>query len=153
MNQVRNRVLSLVKKGAFTEAVTTAADFARRNPGIAECYALLAQAEEIAGYTKAAIKSVSKAIALAPQEPAYLFQRGRLYLKIDAAADALQDMVGVIEMGKALTNGYYVDAALAHRDEALRRLQRRDIDAGSVRHGLRRIAPQSSTCARAATSG
>lgn len=123
MNQIKKRVLSLVKNGAYTEAVTAAADYARRNPMQAECYGLLSHAEAIAGYTKAAIKTVSQAIALAPQEPAYRFQRGRLHLQLNALAEALADMNAVIEIAQALGNADYAAAAAPYRDEALRRLQ------------------------------
>ncbi len=138
MNQIKKRILSLVKKGALTEAVIVAADFARRNPEIAECYGLLSQAEEIAGYTKAAIKTISHAIALAPQEPAYRFQRGRLHLKVNAVADALEDMTRVIEMDKFLSNAYYTEAASTYRDEALGRLQRHGVAASAARNPVAR---------------
>lgn len=138
MNQIKKRILSLVKNGAFTEAVTVAAEFARRNPAMADSYGLLSQAEEIAGYTKAAIRTVSHAIALAPHEPAYRFQRGRLHLKINALSDALKDMDSVIEMEKSLANACYTEAANAYRDEALERLQRRGVETSSARNSLAR---------------
>lgn len=142
MQQIRKRVLSLVHKGAFTAAVTAAADFVRRNPELAEGYGLLAQAEEIAGYTKAAIKSVSKAIVLAPQDAAYRFQRGRLHLQIDAAADALEDMAHVLEMVKVQGNTDHIGAVIAYRDEALRRVQSGH-ESSSARNGHRPIADPS----------
>ncbi|MBI4984443.1 MAG: hypothetical protein HZC24_03620 [Rhodocyclales bacterium] len=134
MNQVKKRVLFLVKKGALTEAVTVAAEFARRNPGLAECYGLLSQTEEIAGYTRAAIKTVSQAIALAPQEPAYRFQRGRLHLKVNAVADGLDDLDSVIEIEKSLAHAYYTEAANACREEALGRVQRHGIEPAATRN-------------------
>jgi len=124
MNQVRQRVLSLIKKGAFTAAVTAAADFARRNPRSADSYALLSLAEEVAGYTKAAIKTISQAIALAPHEPAYWLQRGRLHLAIQAAAQALGDLTRVIEMERDCGIARHSDTASAYRDEALRQFKR-----------------------------
>lgn len=123
MNQTKKRILSLIKNGALDAAVTVAVDAARRNPAIPEYFLLLAQAEEIAGYTKAAIKSVSKAIALAPHEPVYRFQRGRLHLQINAAADALSDLNGVLETLKMVGNADYIRAVVTYRDEALRRVQ------------------------------
>lgn len=138
MNQIKKRVLSLVKMGALTQAVTVAAEFARRNPEMAESYVLLSQAEEIAGYTKAAIKTVSHAIALAPQEPAYRFQRGRLRLKANAVSDALDDMASVIEMEKCLANACYTEAANTYRAEALARLQSHRVEASSARNPIAR---------------
>lgn len=117
-------MLSLVRNGAFTAAVTVAVDFARRNPQSAEAYALVAHAEEIAGYTKAAIQSVSQAIALAPQAPAYRLQRGRLYLKARQMPAALADIDCVIEMGQDLSDTQYFDAAVALRNEAIGRSRR-----------------------------
>ena len=106
---------------------------------MAECYGLLSQAEEIAGYTKAAIKTVSHAIALAPQEPAYRFQRGRLYLKVNAVSDALEDMASVIEMEKSLANAYYTEAANTYRDEALGRiLPRHHVEKSATRNSIAR---------------
>lgn len=136
MNQIRKRVLSLIKNGALTEAVTVAAEFARRNPEIAQCYGLLSQAEEIAGYTKAAIKTISHAIALAPQEPAYRFQRGRLHFAANAVMDGLEDMASVIEMEKGLANACYTEAADACRHEALGRLQRGSAATRSARNSI-----------------
>lgn len=133
MNQIRKRVLALLKKGALTEAVIVAAEFTRRNPKMAESYGLLSQAEEIAGYTKAAIKTVSHAIALAPNEPGYFLQRSRLHLKINAAADALEDATHLIELEASQGSAHFADLANAYRDEALERLQRRPGGASPAR--------------------
>ena len=147
MHQIRSRVLSLVKNGAFTAAVTAAADFARRNPGMAECYGLLAQAEEVAGYTKAAIKSVSKAIALAPQEPVYRLHRGRLYLAANEAAKALDDMNVVLETAKVASSAHYIEVAVGYRDEALKSLQLHDRTTSTVRNVLRSVHCQGGAAA------
>jgi tetratricopeptide (TPR) repeat protein len=125
MNQIRKRVLSLVKTGALIQAVTAAAEFARRNPRMADSYELLAQAEEVAGYTRAAIKTISHAITLAPEEPAFRFQRGRLHLKVNALPDALEDMSAVIALEQHLAAPYYTEAAAACREDLLERLQSR----------------------------
>ena len=121
------------------QAVTVAAEFARRNPKMAESYGLPSQAEEIAGYTRAAIKTISHAIALAPHEPAYRFQRGRLQMKIDALPDALEDMSAVIDLEQHQAAPYYTEAAMACRDEVLERAQSRRAAAGSANNsGARR---------------
>lgn len=138
MNQIKKRVLALVKTGALIQAVTVAAEFARRNPDMAESYELLSQAEEIAGYAKAAIKTISQAIALAPQEPAYRFQRGRLHFESNALADAFEDMTCVIEMQKRLPDARYLEAAVAYREEALGRLQRQSSRASPARCSVAR---------------
>jgi hypothetical protein len=91
----------------------------------------LSQTEEIAGYTKAAIKTVSHAIELSPHEPAYRFQRGRLHLKVNATAEALADMNSVIEMEQSSGSCHYTGEAAACRDEAWGRLQSRSAAASS----------------------
>lgn len=119
MDPLTNHILSLVKNGAFSAAIATAADFARRNPEKAVCYGLLAHAEEVAGYTKAAIQSVSQAIALAPHEHGYLLQRCGIYIKANELAKALADVDRIIEAGDTR----YRDIAVNYRNEALSRLQ------------------------------
>jgi tetratricopeptide (TPR) repeat protein len=123
MNQLRRRVQALIKTGAFIQAVTAAAEFTRRNPEMAESYGLLSHTEEVAGYTRAAIKTISHAIALAPHEPAYRFHRGRLHMKVNALTEARDDMAAVIEMEKDLAEPYYTEPAMACRDEALERME------------------------------
>lgn len=138
MNQVRRRVLALIKTGAFIQAVTAAAEFTRRNPDMAESYGLLSLAEEIAGYTRAAIKTVSHAIALAPHEAGYRFQRGRLHLKINDLSAALDDLNTVIEMEKQQGDYVCTEAAIARRDEALERQQARRVVPRSGNHSFAR---------------
>lgn len=123
MHQVRSRVLALAGKKAYAVAIALAADFARRNPDSAACQALVAQAEEIAGYTKAAIQSISRAIALAPQELAYRQTRARLYLAAHLPEEALREMECLIAVARSEADDAYVDAARACRDELLRRLK------------------------------
>ena len=122
MYLIKQHVQSLIEKGAFTAAITAAADFARRNPAQAGCFCLLAQAEESAGYTKAAIQSVAHAIVLAPQEPAYRIMRSRLYLKDNRLRAAIADLNCIIEMGNARRNAAFIGDAIACRDELLDRL-------------------------------
>lgn len=119
MDPVINHILSLVKNGAFCAAIATAADFARRNPEKAVCYGLLAHAEEVAGYTRAAIQSVSHAISLAPHEPGYLLQRCGIYIKANQLDKALADVDRIIESGDAS----YLDTAESYRNEVLSRMQ------------------------------
>ena len=122
MHLIKHHVLSLIAKGAFTAAIAAAADFARRNPDRAACFGLLAQAEESAGYTKAAIQSASQAIVLAPLEPAYRIQRGRLYLKDGRLRESISDVNCIIAMGNARHHAAYLGDAIACRDELLERL-------------------------------
>lgn len=122
MNQVRSRVLALAGKKAYAVAIAMAADFARRNPDTAACYALVAQAEEIAGYTKAALQSISRAIAIEPHELSYRQTRARLYLAAHLPEEALHEMDCLIEIARAEADDTYVDAAQACRDELHRRL-------------------------------
>ena len=122
MYLIRQQVLSLIAKGAITAAITAAADFARRNPDQAACFCLIAQAEEAAGYTKAAIQSVSHAIALAPQEPAYRIMRSRLYLKDNRLRNAIEDVDCIIALANARKDADFIRDAVVCRDELLDRL-------------------------------
>jgi tetratricopeptide (TPR) repeat protein len=122
MHLIRHHVLSLIAKGAITAAITAAADFARRNPDQAACFSLIAQAEEAAGYTKAAIQSVSHAIALAPQEPTYRIMRSRLYLKDNRLRNAIADIDCIIALGNARQDADFIRDAIVCRDELLDRL-------------------------------
>jgi predicted Zn-dependent protease len=124
MQQIRSRVRALVSKGAYTAAITAAAEFARRNPDRAEAYGLLAQAEEIAGYSKAAIQSVSHAISLDPREPIFRLQRGRLYLKVSRLIEAFEEMKHMLDSGEVLPGELIHDAVVACRDEAIQRMQK-----------------------------
>lgn len=119
MDPLTNHILSLVKNGAFSAAIATAADFARRNPEKAVCYGLLAHAEEVAGYTRAAIQSVSQAVALSPHEHGYLLQRCGIYIKANQLDKALADVNHIIEGGDVR----YRDIAERYRTEVLARLQ------------------------------
>lgn len=122
MQTIKRNVQALIAKGAFTAAITAAADFSRRNPGKPECFGLIAEAEESAGYTKAAIQSVSHAIALAPQEPAYRILRSRLYVKDKQLEKAIADINQLVAMANILGNADFIHDAVACRDELLERL-------------------------------
>lgn len=122
MHQVRSRVLSLAGKKAYAVAIAMAADFARRNPDSAACYALVAQAEEIAGYTKAAIQSISRAIGMEPYELSYRQTRARLYLAAHMPEEALREMECLVDIARAEADDAYVQAAQACRDELRHRL-------------------------------
>ncbi|CAG0991211.1 hypothetical protein RHDC4_02518 [Rhodocyclaceae bacterium] len=119
MDPLTNHILALVKNGAFSAAIATAADYARRNPERAVCYGLLAHAEEVAGYTRAAIQSVSHAISLAPHEPGYLLQRCGIYIKANQLDKALADVNRIMESGDAT----YRDTAESYRNEVLSRME------------------------------
>ncbi len=122
MQTLKRHVHTLIAKGAFTAAITVAADLARRNPEMADCYGLIAEAEEAAGFTKAAIQSVSHAIALAPLQPGYRITRSRLYLKDRRLQDAIDDINSIIALERAKNNISFIRDAIACRDELLERL-------------------------------
>lgn len=123
MRLIKHHVQSLIANGAFTAAITIAADFARRNPGNAVVFFLIAQAEEAAGYTKAAIQSVSQSIALAPYDHTYRIMRGRLYLKDNQLVKAIEEINCIISMGKARQDATFLGSAIACRDELLDRVE------------------------------
>lgn len=125
MLQSKNRVLTLAEKGAHTAAIALAADLARRDPDSAAGYALLAQAEEMAGYTKAAIQSISRAIARAPYDLAYRQTRARLYLAAKRADEALREMDCLIAIAQTNADEDYVFAARSCREELWGAMQRR----------------------------
>lgn len=125
-HQLKKRILNLVKTGNLAEAVDLAEDSVRNDTKSAECYGLLSHVREIAGDMEAAIVAAGAAIRLAPCEPAYRFQRGRLFLLVDATSDAITDMTRVVALEKSAETHYYTEAADFFRAEALRREHRYD---------------------------
>lgn len=81
MLMLKRQVQFLIDKGAFTKAIGMAAEYVRRNPDCAAGHQLVAMGEEAAGYTKAAIQTISHAIKLAPDEPSIRIMRARLLVK------------------------------------------------------------------------
>lgn len=131
MLMIRRHVMDLIDKGAFTKAIGIAAEYARRNPGCAVSHLLVAMAEEAAGYTKAAIQTVSHAIGLAPHDPAARIMRARLYLRDKRLGEAIDDVDAVIATGDAR----FVRGAIACREELMARkvcVPSRSVCQGSV---------------------
>jgi tetratricopeptide (TPR) repeat protein len=126
MNQVRKHVVEFVKKGAYTLAVRAAAEAVRRNPTVPEFFELLAFAEEIAGFPKAAIQTISRAIALDPNRASFWFQRGRLRVAIRAFSEALVDFDRVIALEQAQGTANLTADALSCRQEASSHMQSRN---------------------------
>ena len=122
MDQFRRQVLTLVRNGAYAAAVRAAFDAARRNPTAPECFELLAYAEAMAGYSKAAVKTISRAIELAPDRPAYWYQRGQFHLAANSPREAVDDMARVIEIEQKAAAGEFSARAEQCRDAALSRL-------------------------------
>lgn len=123
MNEIRKRVLDLVQNGAYARAVAVAFEATRRHPRDPQWFELLAFSEAAAGYTKAAIKTISTAIALTPQRPLYWFHRGQLHFGVDSPAAAIADMERVIELERALGVAEFSPRAEQLRDEAQARLE------------------------------
>jgi len=124
MASLKNQVVSLVKRGAFADAVALARTAVEQDATSAEAWGVLSHAQEITGDIESAIRSANKAVELAHDEPAYWFQRGWLYLLVDSAADSLSDMEKVLALSQSLNNAYYTETAAFLAAEALRRLHR-----------------------------
>lgn len=123
MLMLKRHVQSLLDKGAFTKAIGAAAEFVRRNPESASGLQLVALAEETAGYTKAAIQTISHAIELAPNEPALRVMRARLLVKDHRLKEAITDVEVIIAMCNQRRDAQMLSDAMACRDELLERMQ------------------------------
>ncbi len=124
MASMKNQVMSLVKRGAFEEAVALAQSGIEQEPNSAEAWSVLSHAQEIAGDIEAALRSANNALAHGNDEPAYWFQRGWLHLLVDAAAESLSDMKQVLALGQSLNNDHYWEMAAFLAAESVRRLHR-----------------------------
>ncbi len=122
MDQIRRQVLTLVRNGAYAAAVRAAFEVARRNPKAPECFELLAYAEAMAGYSKAAVKTIGRAIELAPERPAYWYQRGQFHLAANSPREAIDDMARVVEIEQKTAVDEFSARAEMCRDAALSRL-------------------------------
>lgn len=119
MLQIKRQLQTLIAKGAYPRAIGFAAEFVRRNPESAAAYCLLAQAEEAAGYIRAAIQSISHAVDRAPEVSDYRIVRARLHLKDRHRDGALADINALIALGQAAGNPHFIHEAMACRDELL----------------------------------
>lgn len=124
MATLKNQVVSLVKRGAFEQAVALARSAVEQDGASAEAWGILSHAHEITGDIESAIQAANRAIERAPNEPSYWFQRGWLHLLVDAARDSLGDMQKVLALGQSLNNDYYAETAAFLAAESLRRLSR-----------------------------
>lgn len=124
MTNLKKQVTSMIKCGNFEGALQLAHSSIDQEPSSAERWGILSHAQEIVGDIEGAIRSSSKAIDLADGEPAHHFQRGWLYLLVDDAPGALQDMTTVLALGRSLNNDYYAEMAAFLAAESLRRLRR-----------------------------
>jgi len=122
MLMIQRHVQTLIDKGAFTKAIGTAAEYVRRNPASSAGHQLVALAEEAAGYTKAAIQTISHAIHLAPHEPSIRIMRARLYLKDHHLKEAIADVNAIIAMSDARNDSRCLQEAITCRDELLERM-------------------------------
>jgi predicted Zn-dependent protease len=125
MLMLKRHVQSLIDKGAFTKAIGAAAEYVRRNPACAVGHQLVAVAEEAAGYTKAAIQTISHAIALAPNEPALRVMRARLLVKDHRIKEAISDVETIVATSDPHRDAQLLNDAVACRDELLERLHNR----------------------------
>lgn len=141
MLMLRRQVQSLINKGAFTKAIGTAAEYVRRKPDCAAGHHLVAIAEEAAGYTKAAIQSVSHAIDLAPAEHALRIMRARLLVRDHRIKEAIADVETIIATSDFRRDAHLLGEAVACRDELLERLstaapQRKHLQTTGKRSGM-----------------
>lgn len=141
MLMLKRHVQALIDKRAFTKAIGLAADFARRNPDDAAGNQLVAMAEEAAGYTKAAIQTISHAIDLAPGDPSLRVTRARLLLKDHRIGEAIADIDSIIALEDTQDDAHFLDEAIACRDELLARLRTIRVAAGSLRFVVDLDAP------------
>lgn len=119
---IQRQVLNLIDKGAYTKAIGLAAEYARRQPNQAGGHQLVAMAEEAAGYTKAAIQTITHAIVLAPTESSLRIMRARLLLRDHRLKEAIADVEAIIEMADPRRDARLLQEANACRDELLERL-------------------------------
>lgn len=122
MLMLKRQVLTLIRQGSFTRAIGVAADFTRRNPHHALGFQLIATAEEAAGYTKAAIQTITHAIELAPGKPSLRIMHARLLLKDHRLREAIAEVNDLIAICDPRRDAEFLDAAIACRDELLERL-------------------------------
>jgi predicted Zn-dependent protease len=122
MHVFKRQVQTLIRQGAFTRAIGMAADFARRHPDSAAGYQLVAMAEEAAGYTKAAIQTITHAICLAPIDPFSRIMRARLLLKDRRLKEAINEVDALIALCDARRDTRFLHEAIACRDELLERM-------------------------------
>jgi hypothetical protein len=118
----KREVQSLIQKGAFTKAIGFAAEYVRRNPDCAVGHHLVAMAEEAAGYTKAAIQTITHAIDLAPHEPAPRVMRARLLVKDHRVKEAIADVEAIIALCNPRRDAELLNDAVVCRDELRERL-------------------------------
>lgn len=125
---LKRQVQTLIAKGAFTKAIGMAAEYARRNPECASSHQLVAIAEEAAGYTKAAIQTISLAIDLAPDEPGLRIMRARLLVKDQRVQDAIADVESIIAISDPHRDAQLLQDAMNCRDELMQRMPSRQTD-------------------------
>ncbi|GAB1393747.1 hypothetical protein MASR1M60_19110 [Rhodocyclaceae bacterium] len=122
MLMLKRHVQSLIDRGAFTKAIGMAAEYVRRNPDCAAGHHLVAIAEEAAGYTKAAIQTISHAIKLAPGESSSRIVRARLLVKDHRIKEAIVDVETIIATSDPRRDALLLSDAISCRDELLERL-------------------------------
>ena len=122
MPMLKREILALIRKGSFARAIGMAAEFTRHHPQDAAGFELIAMAEEAAGYTRAAIQTISHAVELAPRLLSLRIMRARLLLKDNRLQAAITEVNTLIAMSNVRGQDDFLQQAIACRDELLARL-------------------------------
>lgn len=106
-----------------------ASEYARRAPSNPAGHLLVAIAEEAAGYIKAAIQTITHAVALTPDDPTLRITRARLLVKDRRLREAIADINVVVAVSDARRDAGVLGEAVACRDDLLQRLASSDAPA------------------------
>jgi tetratricopeptide (TPR) repeat protein len=71
-----------------------------------------------------AAQDIGHALSFGPKEPCDFFTRGRMYLRMNKAKQAYEDLTKTIELGNCYDDHYYTEMAHFFRAECLLRLGR-----------------------------
>jgi predicted Zn-dependent protease len=122
MLTLKQQIQALIDKRAFTKAIGVASEYVRRHPECSLGYQLTAMAEEAAGYTKAAIQTIGRAIELAPEDASLRIVRARLLLKDKRLQAAIAEVDTIIAQGNSYQDAELLQEAVACKNELLERM-------------------------------
>jgi predicted Zn-dependent protease len=106
-------IIDALRRGAHDEALTTARGLAAEHPHDAQALRWLGAAQAAAGDRSAALKSIDRAIALAPDDGDLQFQRAGLLLGTGQGAAADDALARSVQLDPNQFGAYVMQAQLA----------------------------------------
>jgi tetratricopeptide (TPR) repeat protein len=130
----------MLKAGELEHAFELASSLLQESPDDARLWALRGRVAEQQANYQSAIDDLSRAIAISPLEPDYVFTRGRYRLAADDCRGALEDFTETLRLCDHHVSDYYRESAYFFRAESflcLRTYDEARADCANVRDDTR----------------